>query len=65
MKTITNLTVRSYHIDHFGHVNHARYVELLEEARWQYLEKNKLLDPIHEVSAFHVVAELFIKYRKP
>jgi thioesterase-3 len=65
MKTITNLTVRSYHIDYFGHVNHARYVELLEEARWQYLEKNKLLGPIHEVGAFHVVAELLIKYRKP
>ncbi len=65
MKTNTNFTVRSYHVDYFGHVNHARYVELLEEARWQYLEKNELLGPIHEVGAFHVVAELFIKYRKP
>ena len=65
MKTITKLIVRSYHIDYFGHVNHARYVELLEEARWQYLEKNELLGPIHEVGAFHVVAELLVKYRKP
>ncbi len=65
MKTTTLITVRSYHIDYFGHVNHARYVEFLEEARWQYLEKNELLSHIHEVGAFHVVAELFIKYRKP
>ncbi len=65
MKTKTQLVVRSYHIDYFGHVNHARYVEMLEEARWQYLEENELLSSIHEVGAFHVVAELFIKYRKP
>ena len=65
MKTVTRLMVRSYHIDYFGHVNHARYVEFLEEARWQYLEGNNLLGPIHEVGAIHVVAELSIKYRKP
>ena len=65
MKTVTKLIVRSYHIDYFGHVNHARYVELLEEARWQYLEENNLLGPIHEVGAVHVVAELSIKYRNP
>lgn len=65
MKTVTKLIVRSYHIDYFGHVNHARYVEFLEEARWQYLEGNNLLAPIHEVGAIHVVAELSIKYRKP
>lgn len=65
MKTVTRLIVRSYHIDYFGHVNHARYVEFLEEARWQYLEGNNLLGPIHEVGAIHVVAELSIKYRKP
>ena len=65
MKTMTKLIVRNYHIDYFGHMNHARYVELLEEARWCYLEENNLLDPIHEVGAFHVVAELALKYRKP
>lgn len=65
MKTVTRLMVRSYHIDYFGHVNHARYVEFLEEARWQYLEGNNLLGPIHEIGAIHVVAELSIKYRKP
>lgn len=65
MKTISKLIIRGYHIDYFGHVNHARYVELLEEARWQYLEGNNLLSPIHEIGAIHVVAELSIKYRKP
>lgn len=62
MKTTTEITIRNYHIDHFGHVNHARYVELLEEARWRYLEENNLLNPIHRIEAFHVVVEIVIKY---
>ncbi len=64
MKAVTEITVRNYHIDNFGHVNHARYVELLEEARWRYLEENHLLGPIHSVNAFHVVAEIVIQYRR-
>ncbi|NOX34468.1 MAG: acyl-CoA thioesterase [Deltaproteobacteria bacterium] len=65
MKSTTKITVRSYHVDHFGHVNHARYVELLEEARWRYLEENQLLEPIHQVGAFHVVAKITLQYRHP
>ncbi|MFA6010807.1 MAG: thioesterase family protein [Desulfobacteraceae bacterium] len=63
MLSKTEITVRGYHIDHFGHVNHARYVELLEEARWRYLEDNSLIEPIHEIGAFHVVTEISIQYR--
>ena len=65
MKTYTEIVVRNYHIDHFGHVNHARFVEMLEEARWQYLEDNNLLDAIHRTGAFHVVAEIHIHYCRP
>lgn len=65
MKTTTAIPVRNYHIDHFGHVNHGRFVELFEEARWQYLEQNNLLEPIHRVGAVHVVADISISYRRP
>lgn len=65
MKSYTSIPVRNYHIDYFGHVNHARYVEMLEEARWRYLEENELVSGIHEVGAFHVVAQLSITYLKP
>lgn len=64
MKSTTEITVRSYHIDQFGHVNHARYLELLEEARWRYLEDQDLLERLHQVGLLHVVAEINIKYRK-
>jgi len=28
------------HLDVFGHVNNANYLELYEEARWDFIEKN-------------------------
>ena len=28
------IKIRGYHLDLFGHVNNARYLEFLEEARW-------------------------------
>ena len=34
----TTLRIRGYHCDAYGHVNNARYLELLEEARWEFLE---------------------------
>jgi thioesterase-3 len=65
MKTSTKIRIRNYHIDNFGHVNHARFVELLEEARWRYLEDNDLLHAIHRFEAMHVVREIKVQYRQP
>ncbi len=65
MTSKTDISIRNYHIDNFGHVNHGRYVELLEEARWRYLEENNLLAAIHRANAFHVVSQLTIQYRRP
>ena len=33
------LTVRGFHCDMFAHVNNARYLEFLEDARWDWLNK--------------------------
>lgn len=32
------IPVRGYHLDIYAHVNNARYLEFLEEARWAYFE---------------------------
>ncbi len=32
----TTIRIRGYHLDGYGHVNNARYLEFLEEARWAY-----------------------------
>ncbi|WP_104203750.1 acyl-CoA thioesterase [Billgrantia saliphila] len=32
------LRVRGYHLDGYGHVNNARYLEFFEEGRWGYFD---------------------------
>ena len=34
------ITIREHHLDTFGHVNNAVYLELFEEARWEYITLN-------------------------
>lgn len=64
--TTTRVKVRGYHEDRFGHVNNARYLELLEEARWAHLEERGL-DPgfFESRGIFPVVVRLSISYRRP
>lgn len=33
------IKIRGYHTDSYQHVNNARYLEFLEEARWQIVEE--------------------------
>jgi thioesterase-3 len=34
------LLIREQHLDTFGHVNNAKYLEILEEARWELVTRN-------------------------
>ena len=34
------VVIREHHLDVFGHVNHAVYLELFEEARWELVTAN-------------------------
>jgi thioesterase III len=66
MQTTTEITVRGYHVDLLGHVNHARYLELLEEGRWCYFEAHpELTDHLHRQRLVHVVVNVEIAYRRP
>ncbi len=64
LETDTFIKIRGYHIDHFGHVNHARYIEFLEEARWVYMESNNLINLFHQTGIIHVVAGVSVKYKR-
>lgn len=57
------LTVRNYHLDGYGHVNNARYLEFLEEARWTFFEQHGLLSALKGIML--VVARADIRYRRP
>lgn len=36
------MTILEHHLDTFGHVNNATYLEMYEEARWDFITKNGL-----------------------
>jgi len=64
MKSTVQIKVRNYHLDHFGHVNNARYLEFLEEGRWMYSEENQLIKAYKEKSINHAAVNININYRK-
>ncbi|MCB5162233.1 acyl-CoA thioesterase [Marinomonas algarum] len=39
MLSTVQIKVRGYHLDLFKHVNNARYLEFLEEGRWDFFEQ--------------------------
>ena len=52
----TYIKVRGYHLDGYQHVNNARYLEFLEEARWGYLEQHGDIE--HFEQPYNVQADL-------
>ncbi|HNX72430.1 YbgC/FadM family acyl-CoA thioesterase, partial [Rivihabitans pingtungensis] len=61
----TPIKVRGYHLDLYGHVNNARYLEFLEEARWAYFEATHGLEWFTESGLAFVVVNININYRRP
>lgn len=60
----STIKVRGYHCDFYGHVNNARYLEFLEEARWAYLEEGLDLEYWHRRGLGFVVVSITIDYRR-
>ncbi len=61
----TRIRVRGYHLDLYGHVNNARYLEFLEEARWGFLEEVRPLSWWHDQGLSFIVASITVNYRRP
>jgi thioesterase-3 len=60
----TRLKVRGYHLDVYGHVNNARYLEFLEEARWQLLADRGHFAWMEARGLAFVVVNINIDYRR-
>jgi thioesterase III len=59
------LRVRGYHLDGYGHVNNARYLEFLEEGRWTYFdERPDLARQLQQGGVAFVAVNLNIDYRE-
>jgi thioesterase-3 len=59
------IRVRGFHIDVFSHVNNARYLEFMEEARWVVLDEYIDFRRIAARGIIFVVVNININYRKP
>lgn len=60
----TAVRVRGYHLDVFQHVNNARYLEFLEEARWSYFEDTGLTPLFFKEALGMAVVNININYRR-
>lgn len=65
MPVYSTIKIRGYHLDVYGHVNNARYLEFLEDARWEYLLNHLDLAAWREQSLMWVVVNVNINYRRP
>ncbi|WP_312153570.1 YbgC/FadM family acyl-CoA thioesterase [Atlantibacter hermannii] len=61
----THIKVRGYHLDVYQHVNNARYLEFLEEARWDGLEQEEGFHWMTANRIAFVVVNININYRRP
>ena len=58
-----DLMIKEHHLDTFGHVNNATYLELFEEARWDFLNTIDFgLEVIQQRQVGPVVLECNVKF---
>ena len=65
MPVESNFDIRTFHTDGFGHVNNARYLEFLEEARWQFADRIGLIGLLKESNMGFIIMDLRIRFRAP
>ena len=61
----STFTIRTFHTDAFGHVNNSRYLELLEEARWQYAEDIGLIPLLRQQNLGFIIIDMRLRFRIP
>ncbi|MGD8429312.1 MAG: thioesterase family protein [Ectothiorhodospiraceae bacterium] len=63
MERQTHIRVRGFHLDLYGHVNNARYLEFLEEARWDQFGEQLDLRWWQSKGLAFVIVNINIDYR--
>jgi acyl-CoA thioester hydrolase len=57
--------ILEHHLDSFGHVNNAKYLELYEEARWDFISKNGYgLKEIVETKKGPIVLDVSCRFKR-
>jgi acyl-CoA thioester hydrolase len=59
------VAIREHHLDTFGHVNNATYLDLFEEARWDLISRNGYgLDEVHRLKVGPTVLEVRVRFAR-
>lgn len=59
------MAIKEFHLDTFGHVNNATYLQIYEEARWQFITENGYgLERIKETGFGPVILEINLRFIK-
>jgi len=64
-KHIFRKKIWGFHLDFYQHVNNSRYLEFLEEARWEYLEPIKKSKAFEQKGWITIVAHIELSYKQP
>ena len=65
MRKHIEIKIRGYHLDFYGHVNNSRYLEFLEEARWEAYGTVINSDFFKKKGLRFIVVNININYRIP
>src|SRR5215467_9321259 len=61
----TPFTVREEHLDTFGHVNNATYLQILEQARWDLITENGYgIDQVKRLAQGPVILEITLRFAR-
>lgn len=59
------ITIKECHLDTFGHVNNATYLELLEDARWDLITEGGYgMERVQETGLGPTILEINIKFKR-
>lgn len=59
------ILIKENHLDSFGHVNNAVYLQLFEEARWDFITKNGYgLEHIQTTQMGPVILDIKIRFKR-
>ena len=65
MDNTYSLVIKEFHLDTFGHMNNARYLDLFEEARWELITQRGFgLEQVQKSKTGPVILEVNLKFLK-
>ncbi|MFH1159905.1 MAG: acyl-CoA thioesterase [bacterium] len=60
----SDIAVRGYELDSYGHVNNAVYLNYFEHGRWKLFQELKVMELLHAKGLLIVVTDVHIRYMR-